>query len=162
MNRPGNSCSDPSTPFAGRVRSAGATDLPAIETLLEACGLPREGVKQALADFFLCEDRGGLLGAAGLEIYGADALLRSVAVRPDCRRQGIGTLLLGRCEAHARARRSRSVYLLTLDADEYFARFGYRIVDRGDASDSIRASAEFSRLCPASAVLMRRTLDGAP
>lgn len=144
-----------------RVRSCVESDLAAVEDLLCACGLPLEGVSGALPDYFVCEDGPTLLGVAGLEILGEDALLRSVAVRSASRRRGVAANLIAACEAHAMRRGCVRLYLLTLDAAGYFARLGFEAVPRTHAPEAISATAEFSRLCPGSAVLMRRVLGSA-
>lgn len=144
----------------GGLRAAGAADLAAIEGLLEASGLPAEGVADSLAHFFVYEDGGGtLLGAAGLELYGAAGLLRSTVVAESARRRGIAAALIERAVEHAQDNGCRCLYLLTLDAYRYFERFGFGTIGREDAPAVIRGSAEFTTLCPASAVLMRRMLE---
>lgn len=63
------------------IRRARPTDRVAAEALLRAATLPLEGVSDHLDAFLIAEDKSSrTLGVAGLEIYGASALLRSVAV----------------------------------------------------------------------------------
>src|SRR2546423_1132139 len=50
---------------AMRIRSATSNDLAAIENLLEASDLPREGVKENLSRFIVAEDGNELAGAIG-------------------------------------------------------------------------------------------------
>jgi amino-acid N-acetyltransferase len=49
--------------------------------------------------------------------------------------------------------------LLTIDAEKFFQRHNYEIVNRERAPDEIRKSDEFSALCPDTAYLMRKSLD---
>ena len=63
------------------------------------------------------------------------------------------------CAAAERAVRDRalpSVWLLTTSARDYFAQRGYVVTLRDEVPDAVRATAQFSSLCPASAVAMRR------
>lgn len=138
------------------IRIAGADDIAAIRLALRAAGLPAEGVDTDSGTYFVCENAGALLGAAGLEIHGDHGLLRSLVVTPGTRRRGIGQRLCRRVMDEAAKRGCAAVYLLTLDAAAYFERLGFEAIPRSDAPPGIRGSREFSALCPASAVLMRR------
>ncbi|MDX1435012.1 MAG: GNAT family N-acetyltransferase, partial [Gammaproteobacteria bacterium] len=79
-------------------------------------------------------------------------------VAPERRGSGLAGLVCARLAAEARARGIVRLYLLTLDADGYFARHGFRALDRGQAPPEIRACREFRELCPDSATLMCRQL----
>ena len=52
------------------------------------------------------------------------------------------------------------LYLLTMDADPFFERFGFKIISRDDAPDPVRATSQFSLEACDGAVLMRRRPDG--
>jgi amino-acid N-acetyltransferase len=95
---------------------------------------------------------------AGVELYGSAALLRSVCVVDSAAGAGLGARLCDAAEAHARAAGASEMYLLTTTAAGYFARRGYRPVDRASAPAAIASSAQFRDLCPASAVFMLRAL----
>ena len=144
------------------LRRAAAADRAAVERLLEEQSLPRAGVAHWLEHFWLAEHEGSVVGAAGVEIYGASALLRSVAVHPGWRGSGLGRLLTEHALDEARVSGARDVYLLTTTAEQYFPRLGFVCVERRDAPSELQASAEFSGACPASAVLMRRSVEAAP
>lgn len=141
------------------MRPARSADRAAIEGLLESSGLPVDGVREGLEHFLVYVQGGALLGTVGLELYGSAGLLRSTTVAAFARRRGIAAALVERALAEARARGCRAVYLLTLDAEGYFQRFGFAVTGRDDAPKAIRRSQEFTTLCPASAVLMRKTLE---
>ena len=129
-----------------------------MDALLAAAGLPVDGVGDNLQHFFVVDDPGGnLIGAAGLELFADVALLRSTVVTESARGLGHGAALVERVLFHARESGCREIYLLTLDADGYFQRFGFSPVSRDKAPGAIRSCREFTTLCPATAVLMRRT-----
>lgn len=141
------------------LRRAAAADRAAVEQLLAEQSLPREGVADWLDHFWLAEHEGTVVGAAGIEVYGPAALLRSVAVASTWRGTGLGRLLTERALAEAQEAGAHDVYLLTTTAEHYFPRLGFACIRRGDAPEELNASAEFSGACPASAVLMRRTVE---
>ena len=140
------------------LREAAAADLPAVLALLERSQLPTAGVAEALPRFVVAEDRGRVVGAVGLEIYGSSALLRSAAVEESWRGAGVGRALIDRALEIARSERISDVFLLTTTAEHYFPRFGFSCVTRDSVSPEVQGSVEFKEACPASAVVMRRIL----
>ena len=140
------------------LRPATAADAAAVAGLLESAGLPRDGLTEWLPHFWLAEQDGRLAGVAGLELYRDGALLRSVAVDPGMRGLGIGRRLSVRAIEAALAAGSPAVCLLTTSAEHYFPRLGFVPVTRADVPESVQQSVEFQGACPASAVIMRRTL----
>jgi len=141
------------------IRPAAESDLPAIESLLQASHLPIAGVREGLATFLTAWQDGHLAGVVGLEVYGGFGLLRSAAVEPGTRGQGIGRVLVERVLAEAASYRVREVYLLTTTAERWFTRFGFRHVERGDVPEPIRATAEYREHCPESAAVMLREIE---
>jgi amino-acid N-acetyltransferase len=77
-----------------------------------------------------------------------------VAVDAAARGQGLGQRLTHAALDLARERGIRRVYLLTETADDFFGRFGFRLIDRADVDAAVRESVEFSSACPASARVM--------
>lgn len=139
-----------------RVRPAAAADLPAVERLLVASGLPLEGVREALPGFVVAESEGEVVGVAGLEVCCNHALLRSVAVAEGWRSRGLGRALVTRVISGAEARGIRALYLLTTTAESYFPSFGFRTISRDEVPEDVRDTAEFRSACPASAIVMCR------
>jgi N-acetylglutamate synthase-like GNAT family acetyltransferase len=144
---------------APRLRSAVPTDLAAVEQLLTASGLPLDGVANALPTFVVAERGAELVGVAGLEVCCENALLRSVAVRPEWRSHGVGRALVNRVIADAEARGIHALYLLTTTADRYFPSFGFRNIARDEMPADVRVTAEFREACPESATVMCRACD---
>lgn len=101
-----------------------------------------------------------LVGVVGIEPYGRESLLRSLAVVPTQRGAGLGTKLLAHAEQYAHSRGTQTLFLLTTTAASYFARQGYAALDRAEAPAAIRCTEEFASLCPSAAVLMRKMLTG--
>lgn len=146
---------------APRVRPAAPADLPAVERLLTASGLPLDGVREALPAFVVAEAGEDVVGVAGLEVCCDNALLRSVAVADAWRSRGVGRTLVTHVIADAESRGIHALYLLTTTADRYFPSFGFRQVTRDEVPEDVRATAEFRSACPASATVMARPVAGA-
>ena len=140
-----------------------ATDAhwPAVRSLLEAAGLPLDGVHEHLGDFVVALEGDEAVGVAGLELRGGDALLRSVAVRPDRRDRGLGAALADAALRRASSLGARRAWLLTTGAAGYFERLGFGRASRDEVPDAMRASSQFTGACPASATLMVRELRAA-
>ena len=98
------------------------------------------------------------MGCVGLERYGENGLLRSLAVEPDYRRQGLGARLLAAIEARAASGVVRTLYLLTTTAESFFAARGYTVTDRNNVPEAIGGTSEFQSMCPDSAVCMAKRL----
>ncbi|MDP3136261.1 MAG: arsenic resistance N-acetyltransferase ArsN2, partial [Burkholderiaceae bacterium] len=144
------------------LRPAATTDWAAIAALLKVNKLPLDGARDHLSTYLVANRGTEVVGVAGAEVFGDIALLRSVAVAPAVHRQGVGKLLVHRLLEEAKRRQIAKVYLLTVTAPEYFARFGFKRGARDDAPEALRASAEFQGACPASAAFMSLTLLETP
>jgi amino-acid N-acetyltransferase len=94
----------------------------------------------------------------GLEIKKQNALLRSLAVDADYRNRRIATSLVGEIEDYAKSKEVDTLYLLTMTAEAFFEKCGYRRIARDSAPTEIQETTEFRNLCPASAVCMVRHL----
>lgn len=138
------------------LRPASPDDMPAIEQLLLASGLPLDGVREALPSFIVAEAGSEVVGVAGMEARNDNALLRSVAVAEKWRSRGLGRQLVTRIIAEAEARGISALYLLTTSAERYFPSFGFRQVEREAVPADIRSTREFTDACPASATVMCR------
>lgn len=141
-----------------RIDRARPADLSAAEALLAACGLPQDGVADALAIGVVARDDGAVVGVAAVERYGASGLLRSVAVDAAHRGTGLGRALVAAAEALARDNDIRDLYLLTETATKWFPQLGYATVPREEAASAVGASVEFTTACDVTAVAMRKTL----
>ncbi len=145
------------------LRAATADDLPNIFSLLAASDLPTAGVAESLSGFTVAEHDGRIVGVIGLETCCREyALLRSTAVAADYRKHGIGRRLVERAIARAEASGFSALYLLTNTAEGYFPSFGFTPVSRDVVPDAVKATKEFSSICPSSATVMARELDHAP
>ena len=131
-----------------------------LEAALSKAGLPVSDIRQAAPRFWRFSVAYDIpAGFGGLEIHGGDALMRSVVTMPPLRGRGIGAAIVTALEAEARVAKCHTIWLLTTTARPLFEKLGYAVTDRTQAPAAIRASAQFSSLCPASAPLMMKRLD---
>ena len=130
-----------------------------VKAALRKANLPADDVTEPRVLFWRFSTQDDVpAGFGGLEICGSDALMRSVVTLPPLRGQGVGGAIVAALEAEARLAKCMSVYLLTTSAQGLFEKRGYARLDRSAAPAAIRATAQFSALCPDSAVLMLKRL----
>ncbi len=139
------------------IRPATVADLVGAVELLRHAGLPVADVSAEELSL-VAEKDGCLQGVIGLQSFEDVALLRSLAVSADERGAGIGPALVSALETMCLSKGVLELWLLTIDADAFFAKLGYLIAERSDAPQRIRSTEEFSALCPAEAVLMSKRL----
>lgn len=151
-----------------QFRSATGDDLAAVTALLEQAKLPTAGVAEMFAhdasQFVVAispENSSEVVAVAGVEVCCDNALLRSVAVRDDWRRNGLGQLLVQRALNEAETRGIHALYLLTMTAEHYFPRFGFETIARDRVPPEIAETLEFRSACPTSAVAMSKSLQAA-
>ena len=130
----------------------------AVIALLIAEKLPVDDLPKKLDNFVVALDDEHLVGVAGLEIYGAYGLLRSVAVDKAYRGKGIADRILKQTEALAEAKQLKAIFLLTETAADYFLRKGYQTISRAEVPAEVQESTEFSHVCPVSAIVMKKNL----
>jgi N-acetylglutamate synthase-like GNAT family acetyltransferase/mannose-6-phosphate isomerase-like protein (cupin superfamily) len=140
------------------IRTSTPADDPRLRAFLEAVRLPATDVETGPQEYLLAEEDGRLVGSIGLEQVGNDALVRSLAVAPELRGQGLAARLDEAAVELARARGVKTLYLLTTTAEAYAARRGYERIPRTEVPEAVLALPQFRALCPATAVCMRRRL----
>lgn len=146
-------------PVTVTIGPAAAADLDALLFRLGQAELPTAGFAPWLDSALVARADEAVVGGVALELYGEEALLRSLVVAPSERGQGLGERLTAAALDLARARGARRVWLLTTTAERFFPRFGFRVVERADLPSALGASAELRGACPASAVAMELELD---
>ncbi len=144
-----------------QIQRAAPGDLPFVLSLLEECGLPVAGVREHFDRFLVARIAGKRIGCVGMEVYGEDVLLRSLAVARRHRGAGAGAALLARAIEEARDAGARTAWgLTTFGKKGLFDRFGFRVVPRPVAPPGLARSSQFQGVCPESAVLIALALSG--
>ncbi len=141
--------------FKVTIEAASLMDEAGIKQLLGLCGLPYEDITpDHLRHFWVMKERGQIIGVIGLEVYGRLGLLRSLAVDPRYRNQGLASRLHRKAEEYAASLKIVALYLLTVTAEDFFANRGYQRIERNSAPPPVQETAEFQSLCPTSSVCM--------
>ena len=139
------------------VRPAMAADLKHASAWLQEAGLPVDDLTPAHMQNFLVAIAAGVpVGVIGLQPFDSVGLLRSLVVDTRRRSKGLGRKLVAALEAQAASSGVQELWLLTIDADAYFASLGYKLRARSEAPAAIQGTAEFASLCPGDAFLMSK------
>lgn len=123
-------------------------------TLLRASNLPADDLnykKDLLLGYY---ESNILVGTGALEVYGDYALLRSLSVKLGIRGRNVGTTIAEYLIDEARERKLKGIYLLTETARGFFVKRGFNDVTRAEVPEALKASSEFSHVCPTSAAVM--------
>jgi amino-acid N-acetyltransferase len=95
-----------------------------------------------------------------MEVRGADALFRSLAVDPAHRGTGLGRRLYEALVERARAKGIERAYLLTTTIASLAESWGFRPIAREQVPAAIRETTQFQGGCCSSAVAMWQDLRG--
>lgn len=140
------------------IRTATKADCSLIQQWLAHNHLPNEDIPQIIHCLYLAMYYDVVVGIGGIERYGEDGLLRSLVIAEPFRQQGYGQLLCRQLLQRAKREGIQALYLLTETADRFFAKLGFESINRQSVPAAIQGTTEFSRLCPDSAICMRRNL----
>lgn len=131
----------------------------AFRSLLKASSLPADDLnfkRDLLVGYY---EGGDLVGTGGLEVHGSYALLRSLSVKFGIRGKSVGSTITEFLLTEAKKKKLKAIYLLTETARGFFQKKGFRDVARDQVPDEVKATSEFSQVCPTSAVVMCLPLD---
>jgi amino-acid N-acetyltransferase len=134
------------------IRPARVEDVDAMRSLIDGfadddrmLSRSRDFLVEHLRDFIVAEDEGSFLGCCALAVLTPDlAEVRSLAVRPDAGRRGVGKALVEACLEQARKLGLRRVFALTL-VPEFFERCGFTLTSLGRLPEK---SASECPVCP--------------
>jgi N-acetylglutamate synthase-like GNAT family acetyltransferase len=135
------------------IRPAQLGDQEDIRNLLSEFMLPLEGLENTKM-WVLQEDNGNVVGTVGLEVWGKNGLLRSLAVKKNLQNKGYGTCLVNYLVDESRKDEITDLFLLTQTGQSFFGKIGFRKIDSSHITESIKDSAEFKGACPTTATLM--------
>jgi N-acetylglutamate synthase-like GNAT family acetyltransferase len=136
-----------------------STPIPAIDeglvASLLAANLPVDDIGEPGRSFFRVERDGRLLGYGGFELYGEDALLRSVVVPVANQGRGHGRAVTEALLREIDSAGGRRVYLLTTTAAALFEHLGFRRIEREAAPPAILATRQASTICTSADLLTK-------
>jgi amino-acid N-acetyltransferase len=104
-----------------KIRKARIADVKAIQKLVNEFARREEMIPRSInelyenvRDFVVCEERGEIEGVCALHVLWEDlAEIRSLAVRKESQRMGIGRNMVKRCVSEAKALGIKRVFALT-------------------------------------------------
>jgi amino-acid N-acetyltransferase len=126
------------------IRKATLTDVKSIRSLINQYAdtgqmLPRtlNELYEHLRDFHVYEENGELVGVCALHVsWDGLAEIRSLAVRKDRTKRGIGSSLVRQCLSEAASIQVARVFVLTYQ-DVFFRRLGFSDVDKKELPHKI-------------------------
>lgn len=126
------------------IRKAKISDVKEIQSLVNHYAdsgqmLPRtlNELYEDLRDFHVFEENGSLIGVCALHVsWDGLAEIRSLAVRKDRIKSGIGTALVRQCLAEAAQLKAERVFVLTYQ-DGFFKKLGFTAVDKKELPHKI-------------------------
>ncbi|MBB2752456.1 UNVERIFIED_ORG: N-acetylglutamate synthase-like GNAT family acetyltransferase [Rhizobium aethiopicum] len=131
-----------------------------LRSALESADLPTDDIDETGRTFFRIAQGDDTVGYCGYELYGDSVLLRSVVITPANRHKGLGRGATDLLIRRAYAEGARTAYLLTTNAAPFFETLGFTPIDRARAPIAIMQTRQAISLCPASAILLAKTLEG--
>ena len=128
------------------VRKAGIKDIKEIQRIINFFAkkdlmLARSlnELYENLRDFWVVAKKGKVLGCCALHISWDDLVeIKSLAVRPEHHKKGLGRKLIGVCLSEARQLQAKKVFVLTYKP-QYFRRFGFRRIEHAKLPHKIWA-----------------------
>lgn len=142
-----------------KVRKLNLNDYPGIKSLLKLYDLPVSDLDFAPLIIFGVKRNNMLIGIGALETYGANAIVRSVAVDKKYQNQGLGKEIVQHLEKEAKLIGIKNLYLLTTTAENFFKLQYYSETNRNDCPAEIRLSKEFAEICPSTAACLYKPIE---
>jgi len=128
-----------------RIRLAQPGDVSAVGAVLEQCGLAADDIARLIEHFHVASLDGVVVGCAAGERFGATVVVRSVAVAPAYREQGVATHLVRAVLMRARSNGAQRAVLLTTSSPAHFARYGFSLIPAEKLPPEVLESKEFGR-----------------
>ena len=135
------------------IKSAEQDDFLQIHELLNRNGLPVDGVNDEIGEYYIASGQ-NIMGIIGFESYGTAALLRSLTVKPQFRKSGIGKTLIEHVLGVLQRAGFTEVYLLTNTAEKYLIRYGFIKIERSQMPVDVLATSALGGACPSSSTCM--------
>jgi amino-acid N-acetyltransferase len=127
-----------------KIRKAKISDIKHIHRLVNEFAkkeqmLPRalNELYEGIRDFFVFEEKGIIAGVCAIHVLWEDlAEIRSLAVKEELQRSGIGRSLVKRCLKEAKDLGIKRAFALTYHA-EFFRKLGFKEIDKTKLSQKI-------------------------
>lgn len=140
------------------IQSLHHSEMDAVKKLLQLSDLPYSDLDQVPVHFFGVKENDQLIAIAALEMYGLNAVLRSVAVHHAHQNLGYGKQMVRFLENKAIEKGIKNLFLLTSTAADFFKKLAYLPQQRDLCPPDIQSSAQFREICPLSASCFSKKL----
>lgn len=141
-----------------KINELSIEEFDSVFKLLSGAKLDHSDLKQPNIRLFRFEENGEMVGVGGLEVFGNQALLRSIAVKEELQGKGYGKTIVAKMEEVAQQSQIKALYLLTNTAAGFFKANGYQVIERENFAEPLKQTAQFAGLCPVSAVCMKKEM----
>lgn len=129
------------------------------KALLVECNVPTQGLEDQFQNFIIMRLNDQLIGMIGLEQYQQVGLLRSLAIRSNYQKKGLGAILVNALMEKVMDFQIKKLYLLTQTAEAFFTKQGFETIDHTNAPSVIQSTKEFTNANLKNVVLMQKILD---
>ncbi|HEV2134330.1 MAG TPA: GNAT family N-acetyltransferase [Terracidiphilus sp.] len=137
------------------IRERRVGDLDAVRALLEASGLPFNGIERTRG--WVAEESGQIISHIALEEAEGALVLRSLATARAAQGRGIARDLMDLAEAHAG---DRTILLRTKTVGPWVLRRGYSSIGSDQVPESARSTPEFEgSMCSGYPIYMKRMVS---
>src|SRR5262245_58175944 len=126
--------------------------------LIREHGLPLTELLTSTKCFEFSDDQGTIVGFAGLQRSGMDALLRSLVVLPARQRSGFGSAIVAWVMNVASWNGISRLFALTTTSQAFFHKCGFQTIDRASVPELVCGLSEFAESCCSTAYVMKRDL----
>jgi N-acetylglutamate synthase-like GNAT family acetyltransferase len=140
------------------IIEAKSSDIEEMKSVLKSYQLPTEDIDFKKSTFWIIRDGKQIIACVGLEQYKPFGLVRSLGVNKEYRNLGLAIQLHNEVLQYARSWGMHSLYLLTTTADKFFEKQGWIFYARTAVPEVLKQTAEFTNICPNSAVCMKYDL----
>jgi len=139
-------------------RPTSPDEIPDLEKLLRSQKLCFNDINSEGVQLFSVLEQDKLIGYYGYELYGKDALFRSLVVLEGLRHKGYGTRCVHLAEKQMKHAGVKKMYLLTNTAANFFESLGFDSVDRQAVPSEISETSEFKTFCPDDSICFTKTI----
>ena len=127
-----------------KIRKATISDVKEIQRLVNEFARKEQMIPRSVnelyenvRDFVVAEDKSGIVGACALHVLWDDlAEVRSLAVKNEYQRKGIGSRMVRNCLKEARALGIKRVFVLTYQPD-FFRKLRFKDTDKASLPQKI-------------------------
>lgn len=141
------------------IQKAKNSDLEPIAELLVTNELPIADIREKHVQMFIGRFNDEMVATIGIEKYGSQALLRSLAVKHSFRNNKIGGAMVKHVIGLCLKENVENLYSFTTAAEKYFLKFGFKRIERDEVPDTIKNTLEFRELCPESAAVLHKKMN---